>query len=82
MSAADSQAEIVLDMTCPSCAATARLPFDIVGYLWGRLDHWARAMLAAVDAIASRYGWSEAAVLGLSPRRRQSYLDQIAGIAR
>lgn len=82
MSAADSQAEILLDMTCPGCAAAARLPFDIVGYLWGRLDHWARAMLAAVDAIASRYGWSEAAVLGLSPKRRQSYLDRIAGIAR
>lgn len=82
MSAADSQAEVVLDLTCPACAAPAQVPFDIVGYLWGRLDHWARAMLAAVDALAGRYGWSEATVLGLSPRRRQSYLDRIAGVSR
>ena len=82
MSAADSQAEIMLDLACPTCAAQAHVPFDVVSYLWGRLDHWAKAMLAAVDAIAARYGWSEEAVLGLSPRRRQSYLDRIAGVAR
>jgi hypothetical protein len=82
MSAADSQAEIVLDLACPACAAQAQVPFDVISYLWGRLDHWAKAMLAAVDAIASRYGWSEAVVLGLSPRRRQSYLDRIAGVTR
>lgn len=82
MSAVDSQAEIMLDLACPACAAQAHVPFDVVSYLWGRLDHWAKAMLAAVDAIAARYGWSEEAVLGLSPRRRQSYLDRIAGVAR
>lgn len=82
MSAADSQAEIMLDLACPACAAQTHVPFDVVSYLWGRLDHWAKAMLAAVDAIAARYGWSEEAVLGLSPHRRQSYLDRIAGVAR
>lgn len=82
MSAADSQAEVMLDLACPTCAAQAHVPFDIVSYLWGRLDHWAKAMLAAIDAIASRYGWSEEAVLGLSPHRRQSYLDRIGGAGR
>ncbi|TGX52351.1 hypothetical protein E5A73_16285 [Sphingomonas gei] len=82
LSAADAQAEIVLDLACPGCAARAQVPFDAVSYLWGRLDHWAKAMLAAIDAIAGRYGWSEDAILALSPRRRQSYLDRIAGVAR
>jgi hypothetical protein len=82
LTAADPQAEILLDLACPECAATTVAPFDIAVQLWARLDHWARAMLAAVDAIAARYGWSEAAILDLTPRRRQAYLDLIASTAR
>ena len=79
---ADPQAEIVVRLACPSCAATAALPFDIVRQTWARLDHWAKAMLAAVDALAARYGWSEAEILALSPARRQLYLDLAGGLAR
>lgn len=78
LAAADPQAEILLDIGCADCAATAIAPFDIVGHVWARLDHWARAMLAAVDCLATRYGWSEAEILALSPIRRQAYLDRIA----
>jgi hypothetical protein len=78
---ADPQAEIVVRMACPSCAATAALPFDIVRHAWARLDHWAKAMLKAVDALAVRYGWSEADILALSPSRRQLYLDLAARTA-
>ncbi|KAB7647952.1 hypothetical protein [Polymorphobacter fuscus] len=81
LAAADPQAEILLDIACADCAATALAPFDIVGHVWARLDHWARAMLGAVDSLARSYGWSEAAILALGPVRRQAYLDRIAGAA-
>lgn len=79
MTLADPQAEILLDIACVECATATLAPFDIVGQTWARLDQWARAMLAAVDQIAARYGWSEAEILALSAARRQSYLDLIVG---
>lgn len=79
---ADPQAEILVRLACPACAAAAALPFDIVRQTWARLDHWAKAMLAAIDTLAARYGWSEAEILALSPARRQLYLDLAGGIAR
>lgn len=82
LTAADPQAEVLLDLVCPECAAPTVAPFDIAAQLWSRVDQWARAMLAAVDAIAARYGWSEAAILALTPVRRQAYLDLIARTAR
>lgn len=79
---ADPQADVVLSLACPDCAAEALVPFDIARQAWARLEHWAQAMLAAVDALATRYGWSEAQILALGPRRRQHYLDIAAGAVR
>ena len=79
---ADPQADIVLSLTCPECGAQAELPFDIARQTWAKLDHWGRAMTAAIDVIASRYGWSEAEILALGAHRRQRYLDLIAGLQR
>lgn len=75
----DPQADVVISLACPDCGAEALVPFDIARQTWARLDHWARAMLGAVDAIARRYGWNEADILALGPRRRQHYLDLIGG---
>ena len=77
MSRADGQAEVLLDVVCPACGHAGREVFDIVAHLWAELDHWARATLARVHALASRYGWSEAAILRLSKPRRRAYLDLI-----
>ncbi len=73
----DAQAEVLLDMQCPACGAGFQQGFDIVLHLWGELDHWAQRMLARVHALASRYGWSEADILRMSPVRRQAYLELI-----
>lgn len=74
---ADAQAEVLLDLQCPACGAAFQQGFDIVLHLWVELDHWAQRMLARVHALASRYGWSEADILRLSPVRRQAYLELI-----
>jgi hypothetical protein len=77
MSEADRQAEVLLELACPACGRPAVEVFDIVDHLWRELDHWAVGMLRKVHALASRHGWSEDAILALSPARRAAYLDLI-----
>lgn len=80
MSEADPQAEVLLEVSCPSCTAVAPALFDIVSHLWTELDAWARRMLREVHALALAYGWSEAEILRMSARRRRAYLDLLPGI--
>lgn len=79
MSEADPQAEIVLDVACPACAAVSPAPFDILTHLWAELDAWARRLLREVHTLAQAYGWAEAEILRMSPMRRRAYLDLIQG---
>ena len=71
----DAQAQVELDLSCPSCTQRARTIFDIVTHLWSELETWARAQLRDIHAIASGYGWSEAQILALGPARRRAYLE-------
>lgn len=73
----DAQAQIRLNLACPACAARATAAFDIVGHLWAEFDAWARRLLREVHALACSYGWSEAAILAMSPARRRLYLDLV-----
>ncbi len=79
MSEADPQAEILLEVSCPACSSVLPAPFDIVSHLWAELDVWARRMLLEVHSLASAYGWSESAILGMSQGRRRAYLDMLDG---
>ncbi|HEV8236072.1 MAG TPA: hypothetical protein VGP84_15780 [Gemmatimonadaceae bacterium] len=73
----DPDADVRVALECPACACTWELHFDIVSYFWSELDDWAQRTLADVHALASAYGWSEGAVLALSPARRRIYLDMV-----
>jgi hypothetical protein len=77
MAEADPQADLQLAMHCPSCGHAWSARFDIAAYLWAEIETWARRILREVHALASAYGWSEEEILGLSPARRQAYLDLI-----
>ena len=72
---ADSQAEILLDLTCPACDRLWQVLFDIVDFFWRELSNQAKRLLQEVHALAKVYGWQEAEILGMSAVRRQSYLD-------
>jgi len=74
MAAADAQADVQLNLSCPSCGAEWQAAFDIGGYLWREVEAWAQRTLVEVHKLASRYGWSESAILSMSPWRRQIYL--------
>jgi hypothetical protein len=79
MAELDPVADIQLGLVCPSCAHTWSAAFDIVAFLWREIDAWAARTLRDVHALASAYGWREAEILQLSPARRRTYLELIAG---
>lgn len=74
MAEADPAADIQLDLVCPRCGREWSAVFDILLFLWGEIEEWAHATMADVHTLARAYGWSEAEVLALSPRRRGIYL--------
>ncbi len=75
MSECDPQAEVLLDLRCPTCDHRWQALFDIVAFFWAELAAQAKRLLREVHALARAYGWSEADILGMSARRRQFYLE-------
>ena len=71
----DPDADLRIALACPACGQGSQAHFDIVSYLWSELDDWAQRVLADGHVLARAYGWSEAAILALSPARRQLYLE-------
>lgn len=79
ISKAGAQSEIELDITCSACGYAWRSPFDVVAFFWSELSARAERLLREVHTLASAYGWSEEAILSLSPARRQAYLERVSG---
>jgi hypothetical protein len=77
MAEADPQADVRLALTCPSCGTSWEVPFDAGSFVWAEVEAWAWRTLLEVHQLAAAYGWSEAEVLELGPRRRQAYLELI-----
>ena len=75
MAKADPQADVTLALDCPACGTAFQAAFDIASFLMAEISSWAQAILRDVHSLARAYGWSEEAILSLSPTRRQSYLD-------
>jgi hypothetical protein len=81
MAEADPQAEVLLALDCPECGHRWSSPFDILSYLWDEIEDRATRLLREVHALASAYGWSERAILGMTARRRRLYLEMCGGWA-
>jgi uncharacterized protein (UPF0212 family) len=77
LDAADPIALPLVPLTCPHCGWSWRAAFSIGEVLQTEVGQLAVSVLAQVDALARSYGWTEAEVLALSPRRRQSYLGLV-----
>jgi len=77
MAKLDLPGDIQLALNCPHCGHSWIAPLDIASYLWNEIHAWAMRMLRDVHELASAYGWPEADILALSPRRRQAYLELI-----
>jgi hypothetical protein len=79
LAAADPRADLQLAVQCAACGHAWEIGFDIGAFLWTELEAWAGRVLRDVHTLATAYGWSESAILALSPRRRQYYLDLVTG---
>ena len=79
MSTLDAQANIQVELECPSCRRGWTVAFDILAFFWSELDAWAQRMLVEVHKLASAYGWREADILAMSATRRSIYLNIING---
>jgi hypothetical protein len=77
MAQADPQADVQLRLSCTRCSHQWEMVFDIVSFLSSEINAWARRLLREVHTLAYNYGWSEADILGLSPWRRQFYLELV-----
>jgi hypothetical protein len=77
MAELDPQAELRLDMTCPSCGAAISTLFDTASFLFAEVGAGDR-LLEEVHALAWYYHWPETDILALTATRRRRYLDLIA----
>jgi len=59
---------------CAGCGLESVLPLDMPALVWAEIEAQVSSLLQDVHALATSYGWSEADVLELSPRRRALYL--------
>ena len=73
----DPQATIHMQVSCPGCAHTWNVLFDIANFLWTEVNDWAERMLQLIHRLARGYGWTEGEILNLSPVRRQLYLGML-----
>lgn len=78
MAAYDPQADMSFMLECPACGQQWSALFDIVAFFWIELGDRVKHLLYDVHLLAQAYGWSEASILAMSPRRRQTYLDWVA----
>ena len=75
----DPQSDVQLALTCPDCGHIWEALFDIAAYLWREVESWAQRTVREVHLLASRYGWTEGEILGLSAARRRLYLEMVTG---
>jgi hypothetical protein len=62
---------------CPYCGEHATILVDLEAEALRHLASHRRALLLQIHALATQYGWSEAAILAVPPRRRARYLQLI-----
>ncbi|MBI2203113.1 MAG: phage baseplate protein [Candidatus Rokubacteria bacterium] len=74
MAEADPAGDVELALVCPGCGGRWHVVFDAGAFLWSEIDAWALRTIDDVHVLATAYGWSEADVLALGPRRRRQYL--------
>jgi hypothetical protein len=75
LAAADSGAELLLDLSCPSCGQGWQELLDVAAFFWAELERRSSRVVLEIHLLARAYGWRESDVLAVSPRRRRQYLE-------
>jgi hypothetical protein len=74
MAQLDPQAELHIQMVCPACETAFSTLLDMAEYLAAELANHQGLLDREVHTLALYYHWSEAEILHLPARRRQTYL--------
>jgi hypothetical protein len=75
---ADPNADLAFEVRCDACGHLGVAQLDAGELLWDEIDVRARGLLAEVHLLARAYGWTESEILGLSAKRRASYLSMVS----
>jgi hypothetical protein len=82
MEAADPLVAFTVCTMCPHCQRNSELPIDLEAVGLQELAQFRHSVLADVHLLAKHYGWTEAEVLAIPPRRRANYKKLIAAAER
>jgi|WetSurMetagenome_2_1015567.scaffolds.fasta_scaffold32907_4 hypothetical protein len=77
MSIKDPAAESVIDLVCQDCNYSWATIMDIAFFLIAEINFYAKNILRDVHQLASAYGWSESEIIGMSPPKRNWYLNAL-----
>jgi hypothetical protein len=77
MEQASPGAMVTATVGCPGCGVATGAALDLPALLWAEVRVRAAVLLHEVHRLATAYGWTEAAVLGLTPARRAAYLSMV-----
>lgn len=75
MAELDPQAELILNLKCPSCGHGFSTHLDAADFFFRELAGRASHLELEVHLLAFYYSWSEAEILALPSRRRRRYVD-------
>ena len=70
-----SGSEVVIELHCAECAKAHPVDLDLGRFVWAEVRHAANRLLREVHELATAYGWQEANIIGMSPNRRNAYLE-------
>lgn len=78
MAGLDPQAEVLLNLTCPTCKQDFLANFDIGDYFFQELIANSQQLYREVHVLALHYHWSEKDILNMNRSKRQNYLKLLA----
>ena len=73
----DSQANVEINLICPSCGSDWQRVFDIATFFCREIDIWALRTLREVHILASAYGWSEKEIVEMSQWKKDLYMEMV-----
>lgn len=73
----DKQADLILDLTCPSCRHSFRTPFNVEDFVFSEIDSRLNQLELEVHWLAFNYHWSEDSILCLPLKKRRRYVDLV-----
>lgn len=74
LAARDPLTEVSLGLTCPACGTASSVGLAAEAVLAQDIAEAAPRLLAEVARLACAFGWTEQAILAMTPARRRAYL--------